>query len=186
MPETTVEGVSGNQITDEFCKNQFVAFDDRDRFNEVGGWSKMNDALRSEWVLVMSLWDDVSKGPVVDLTFWFPGQCILTLDLKHYANMLWLDSSYPPEKAGQPGGDRGDCPQDSGVPADVESQYGSVRSPMYSKTYNSLTESMHRLPSLTATSASGPLGPPSTFELVSCKFCLPRLFISVGSNHRAV
>jgi len=35
--------------------------------------------------------------------------------------MLWLDSSYPPEKAGTPGGDRGDCPQDSGVPADVES-----------------------------------------------------------------
>jgi len=34
--------------------------------------------------------------------------------------MLWLDSSYPPEKAGTPGGDRGDCPQDSGVPSDVE------------------------------------------------------------------
>lgn len=34
--------------------------------------------------------------------------------------MLWLDSSYPPEKAGQPGGDRGDCAQDSGVPSDVE------------------------------------------------------------------
>ncbi len=39
--------------------------------------------------------------------------------------MLWLDSSYPPEKAGTPGGDRGDCPQDSGVPADVESKYAS-------------------------------------------------------------
>lgn len=40
--------------------------------------------------------------------------------------MLWLDSSYPPEKAGQPGGDRGDCAQSSGVPSDVESQYGSA------------------------------------------------------------
>ena len=36
--------------------------------------------------------------------------------------MLWLDSSYPPEKAGTPGGDRGDCPQDSGNPKDVESK----------------------------------------------------------------
>ncbi len=60
MPETTVEGVSGNRLNEDFCKNQFKAFDDRDRFNEVGGWSKMNEALSSEWVLVMSLWDDVS------------------------------------------------------------------------------------------------------------------------------
>ncbi|SPO06768.1 probable cellulose 1,4-beta-cellobiosidase [Cephalotrichum gorgonifer] len=102
MPNTTVQGVEGNKINEEFCKNQFAAFDDRDRFNEVGGWSKMNEALRGEWVLVMSLWDD------------------------HYANMLWLDSSYPPEKASQPGGDRGDCPQDSGVPSDVESQHASA------------------------------------------------------------
>jgi cellulose 1,4-beta-cellobiosidase len=48
---------------------------------------------------------------------------LTTLYPQHYANMLWLDSSYPPEKAGTPGGDRGDCPQDSGVPADVESKY---------------------------------------------------------------
>lgn len=60
MPETTVEGVSGNELNEEFCKNQFEAFGDRDRFNELGGWSKMNEALRGEWVLVMSLWDDVS------------------------------------------------------------------------------------------------------------------------------
>ncbi|PKS05014.1 hypothetical protein jhhlp_008380 [Lomentospora prolificans] len=102
MPETTIEGVSGNRLNEAFCKDQFAAFGDRDRFNEVGGWSKMNEALNGEWVLVMSLWDD------------------------HYANMLWLDSSYPPEKAGTPGGDRGDCPQDSGVPSDVESQHGDA------------------------------------------------------------
>ena len=46
---------------------------------------------------------------------------------QHYANMLWLDSSYPPEKTGQPGGDRGDCAADSGVPADVESKQADVR-----------------------------------------------------------
>lgn len=103
MPESTIEGVPGNTVNPEFCKAQFQAFDDRDRFNEVGGWDKMNEALRSPWVLVMSLWDD------------------------HYANMLWLDSSYPPEKAGQPGGDRGDCPQDSGVPSDIESSLASAK-----------------------------------------------------------
>jgi cellulose 1,4-beta-cellobiosidase len=43
--------------------------------------------------------------------------------VQHYANMLWLDSIYPPEKEGQPGAARGDCPQDSGVPSEVESQH---------------------------------------------------------------
>lgn len=75
MPETTVEGVSGNQLTEEFCKNQFVAFDDRDRFNEVGGWAKMNEALRGEWVLVMSLWDDVRISLFLKTWFSFREMC---------------------------------------------------------------------------------------------------------------
>jgi hypothetical protein len=60
MPASTIEGVPGNAVTPEFCTAQFKAFNDRDRFTESGGWSKMNEALRSPWVLVMSLWDDVS------------------------------------------------------------------------------------------------------------------------------
>ncbi|KAH8892404.1 putative cellulose 1, 4-beta-cellobiosidase [Thozetella sp. PMI_491] len=92
---------TSSSITPEFCTNQFKAFGDRDRFAEVGGFAQLNKALQVPMVLVMSIWDD------------------------HYANMLWLDSSYPPEKAGTPGGDRGDCPQDSGVPADVESKYAN-------------------------------------------------------------
>ncbi|TEA21429.1 Exoglucanase 1 [Colletotrichum sidae] len=101
MPNSSVSGVSGNAVTPDFCTAQFKAFGDRDRFSEVGGWSKLNSALGGKWVLVMSLWDD------------------------HYANMLWLDSTYPPEKAGQPGAARGDCPTTSGVPADVESRLAS-------------------------------------------------------------
>jgi cellulose 1,4-beta-cellobiosidase len=101
MPNSSIDGVEGNALTPEFCTNQFKAFDDRDRFAEVGGWSKMNDALSGKWVLVMSLWDD------------------------HYANMLWLDSTYPPEKEGSPGAARGDCPQDSGVPTEVEGTKGA-------------------------------------------------------------
>ncbi|OTB01634.1 glycoside hydrolase family 7 protein [Hypoxylon sp. CI-4A] len=86
-----------SDITPEYCTAEYTAFGDRDRFSEVGGFDQLNTALGLPMVLVMSIWDD------------------------HYANMLWLDSSYPPEKAGEPGGDRGDCAQDSGVPSDVES-----------------------------------------------------------------
>jgi cellulose 1,4-beta-cellobiosidase len=55
--------------------------------------------------LVMSVWDD------------------------HYANMLWLDSTYP-TTATTPGSERGTCPITSGVPADVEG--GSAASVIYS------------------------------------------------------
>lgn len=34
--------------------------------------------------------------------------------------MLWLDSVYPPEKAGEPGTARGSCSTDSGKPPDIE------------------------------------------------------------------
>ncbi|KAL7628427.1 Exoglucanase 1 [Parahypoxylon ruwenzoriense] len=97
IPGPKIDGLpESSSITPEYCSNVFDVLDDRDRFSEVGGFDQLNQALGLPMVLVMSIWDD------------------------HYANMLWLDSSYPPEKAGQPGGDRGDCPQDSGVPADVE------------------------------------------------------------------
>ncbi|KAI1817827.1 glycoside hydrolase family 7 protein [Poronia punctata] len=97
IPGPTNSAISDSStITPEYCKNQFAAFGDRDRFSEVGGFSAINSAVSKPMVLVMSIWDD------------------------HYSNMLWLDSSYPPEKAGTPGGDRGDCSQSSGVPSDVE------------------------------------------------------------------
>ncbi|KAI2624735.1 putative cellulose 1, 4-beta-cellobiosidase [Xylaria nigripes] len=84
-------------LTPTYCEAQFRVLGDRDRFDEVGGFATMNRIIDQPMVLVMSLWDD------------------------HYANMLWLDSSYPTDKAGQPGADRGDCSVISGVPADVES-----------------------------------------------------------------
>merc|ERR1711904_507330 len=52
-------------------------------------------------VLVMSLWDD------------------------HYANMLWLDSTYPVDST-DPGAVRGSCSTSSGDPKDVESQHGDA------------------------------------------------------------
>ncbi|KAK4182513.1 glycoside hydrolase [Podospora australis] len=105
VPAPTWDGIpqDSSDITPEFCTAQFSVFDDRDRFAEVGGFAQLNAALRVPMVLVMSIWDD------------------------HYSNMLWLDSSYPPEKAGTPGGDRGPCSQDSGVPSEVEAQFGNSK-----------------------------------------------------------
>lgn len=109
VPAPQIEGVPGDtsDITPEFCTSQFQAFGDRDRFAEVGGFSQLNAALRIPMVLVMSIWDD------------------------HYSNMLWLDSIYPPEKEGQPGAARGPCAQDSGVPSEVEAQYGNSYAPPF-------------------------------------------------------
>jgi cellulose 1,4-beta-cellobiosidase len=41
--------------------------------------------------------------------------------------MLWLDSTYPPEKAGLPGSARGPCATDSGVPSEVEAQFPNAK-----------------------------------------------------------
>ncbi|KAI0025430.1 1,4-beta-D-glucan cellobiohydrolase-like protein [Xylariomycetidae sp. FL0641] len=94
--ESQISGVSGNEITSEFCSAQKTAFGDEDIFAQRGGLAQMGKAVESGMVLVMSLWDD------------------------HAANMLWLDSTYPTDSTA-PGAARGTCGTDSGVPADVES-----------------------------------------------------------------
>merc|ERR1712138_170202 len=68
---------------------------DGTNFLEKGGLDAVEKAIDAGVVLVMSLWDD------------------------HYANMLWLDSTYPVGST-DPGAYRGACSADSGVPADVE------------------------------------------------------------------
>lgn len=95
--ESTITGVSGNSITTEYCDAQKIAFDDETSFADHGGMSSMSSALGAGMVLVMSLWDD------------------------HYANMLWLDSTYPTDST-KLGSVRGSCATSSGVPADVEAQ----------------------------------------------------------------
>ncbi|KAF6789061.1 exoglucanase 1 precursor [Colletotrichum sojae] len=97
VPGAKFDGIPGDSadITPEFCESQFRVFGERDRFNEVGGYPQLNAALEIPMVLVMSIWSD------------------------HYANMLWLDSSYPVDRAGEPGVDRGPCPTTSGVPSEV-------------------------------------------------------------------
>ena len=88
-----------DSITDAFCIDQVTAFNDTNSFETRGGLKRMGRALDRGMVLAVSLWDD------------------------HSANMLWLDSNYPPtESASFPGVARGPCATTSGVPADVELQ----------------------------------------------------------------
>lgn len=104
-PEPTVEGLSGNSITQPWCDAQKTAFQEEVYpFNDHGGMASMGKAIQEGMVLVMSLWSD------------------------HYANMLWLDSNYPLDKdPSQPGIARGECATDSGKPDDVERDHPNAQ-----------------------------------------------------------
>lgn len=99
---SNIAGVTGNSITTEFCDASKAAFGDVDPFKRLGGMANMGEALGKGMVLAMSLWND------------------------HYANMLWLDSTYPIDKTA-PGGPRGTCPTDGGKPAQTEAQYPNAQ-----------------------------------------------------------
>merc|ERR1712084_109656 len=94
-PSYTVNGKQHNTITDDFCADWVAVTQDGTNFLEKGGLDAVEKAIDAGVVLVMSLWDD------------------------HYANMLWLDSTYPTDGS-QPGSYRGACSIDSGKPEDVE------------------------------------------------------------------
>merc|ERR1712159_477318 len=100
-PSYTVNGNQHESITDDFCKDWVAETQDGTNFLEKGGLGTIEKAIDAGVVLVMSLWDD------------------------HYANMLWLDSTYPVDST-DPGAARGTCSTSSGVPADVESAQGST------------------------------------------------------------
>lgn len=94
--ESTAAGVTGyDSITTAYCNAQKAAFGDTTDFQSKGGLTAMGEALSAGMVLVMSLWDD------------------------YYANMLWLDSTYPVGSTLE-GAARGTCATSSGVPASVE------------------------------------------------------------------
>merc|ERR1712048_163564 len=98
-PMYTMNGNKHKTITDEMCKDWVAETKDGTNFLEKGGMGAVDTVFKNGAVLVMSLWDD------------------------HYANMLWLDSTYPVDVTdckANPGACRGNCPITSGVPADVE------------------------------------------------------------------
>lgn len=95
-------GITGNEITADYCEAEKAVFGGPDEFDDKGGMDQMSAALAEGVVLVLSLWDD------------------------YYADMLWLDSDYPTnETASTPGIARGSCSTSSGVPATVESECAS-------------------------------------------------------------
>jgi len=94
--KSDLDGVTPyDSITDANCQVQKDAFGEDNNFKSHGGMKAMSDSMERGMVLVMSIWDD------------------------NAANMLWLDSVYPPDATGA-GAERGPCSPDSGVPADVE------------------------------------------------------------------
>jgi cellulose 1,4-beta-cellobiosidase len=122
----TIAGIpSVNSITDSYCTAQKSVFDDTNDFATKGGLKAMGQAMARGMVLVMSLWDD------------------------HDANALWLDSTYPTDST-HLGAQRGPCGTDTGVPADVESQYPGA----------SVTFSNIKVGSLNSTFAAGTVSPP--------------------------
>jgi len=96
--KTTVSGLDTfDSISEATCEAQKKVFGEDDTHKSHGGLKGMSDAIGRGMVLVMSIWDDGA------------------------ANMLWLDSVYPPEATG-PGAERGPCSTDSGKPDDVEKE----------------------------------------------------------------
>ncbi|RFU25898.1 hypothetical protein B7463_g10441, partial [Scytalidium lignicola] len=97
--QSTVAGIPGNSITEDYCVAQKTVFGDTNDYDAHGGFASMTAAMKAGMVLVLSLWDD------------------------YYADMLWLDSvAYPTDgDPSQPGIARGTCATTSGSPPDVES-----------------------------------------------------------------
>ncbi|TVY90174.1 putative 1,4-beta-D-glucan cellobiohydrolase B [Lachnellula willkommii] len=101
--ESTIAGIAGNSVNDEYCVDQKQVFNDTDSFNDKGGFKSMTEGMSAGMVLVLSLWDD------------------------YYANMLWLDSTYPTDSTADTlGAARGSCDTTSGVPATIESSAASA------------------------------------------------------------
>jgi len=80
-----------NLETDETCQAQKTAFNDRNRFAEMGGMKVMGEALDRGMVLVISMWDDIA------------------------VSMNWLDS-YMGDDSSAPGALRGPCDPADGEP----------------------------------------------------------------------
>ena len=100
---STVPGVRGGAITDEFCSAQKKAFQDPDDHMMKGGLKKMGEALDRGMVLALSLWDDKAT------------------------EMRWLDSAFPPDdSASRLGVMRGPCDGSTSSPLYLRSHSQSA------------------------------------------------------------
>jgi cellulose 1,4-beta-cellobiosidase len=94
---TSIPGVTAtNSVNTNYCTQQAAAFQDTTTsFLNKGGLPQISKSMANGMVLVLSLWDD------------------------YFADMLWLDSTYPTNST-TAGSARGTCATTSGVPATVE------------------------------------------------------------------
>jgi len=100
---STVPGVGGGAITDEFCSAQKKAFQDPDDHMMKGGLKKMGEALDRGMVLALSLWDDKAT------------------------EMRWLDSAFPADdSASRLGVMRGPCDGSTSSPLYLRSHSQSA------------------------------------------------------------
>lgn len=74
-----------NGLTRDMCDSQAAAFEQRDKWAEREGWKTHLELLGRPLVLALSI------------------------DHDYWAWNTWLDSTFPPDSAGRPGGKRGDC-----------------------------------------------------------------------------
>jgi cellulose 1,4-beta-cellobiosidase len=112
--------VSG--LSSEYCDAKAWNFNERDWFNELGGFPSHNAILRRPMVLTLSISDDVSTSAGTT----FPASkasIVLTRLEQHWSHNLWLDSIYPLDAEGQPGAARGPCDPKGSAPIDVEAQW---------------------------------------------------------------
>jgi cellulose 1,4-beta-cellobiosidase len=96
-PTVDIDGQKFSSVTDDFCKAEKAAFGDTDAFTKTGGLKAMGDSMDRGMVLVLSLWDD------------------------NYANMLWLDATYPVNST-DPGALRGPCDVNTGDPTTMRDE----------------------------------------------------------------
>merc|ERR1712211_62263 len=133
-------------------------------FLDKGGMKTISESLETGVVLVMSLWDD------------------------HYANMLWLDSTYPVDSS-DPGAYRGSCSADSGVPKDVEAKYGNSKvkfsdikwGPLGSTT-GGPTPSPSPSPTPTPSPSPSPSGCPGGSLSACIDLCPPEIFAQCAES----
>ncbi|KXH37027.1 glycosylhydrolase family 7-4 [Colletotrichum simmondsii] len=92
-------------LSPDYCKALPANFQDPEYFAQVGGYARHNEALRRPMVLTMSISND------------------------HWANNLWLDSTFPRDRSGLPGAERGSCPSlgNGPGPQEVERYYPNAK-----------------------------------------------------------
>ncbi|KAF9876763.1 exoglucanase 1 precursor [Colletotrichum karsti] len=98
-PAPATAGIpDGDDLSKEYCRAKASVFQERDFFEEFGGFSRQSDMLSRPMVMALSIQDD------------------------YYAWNTWLDSTYPANSGDFPGRTRGPCPWEQNDPNSPDRQ----------------------------------------------------------------